>query len=380
MGSLPKYDAAAALALGAALRDAGHHPSTVAAALTQSRLRAGARAKFGSRVDRMLFTQTGLEQATRMDVASHHATRFADAGAIHVADLGCGIGGDAIALAEKGLAVVAVDHDELVAAVAKINLAPFDRARVRCADALSLDLSAMDGVWLDPSRRTHQGRRRHDPRAATPSWRHVLEVAQRSPAAGAKLAPGLPHELIPDHAEAQWTSVDGKLVEAVVWWGRLARAAVRRSATVLTSGDEAHATELTWPDANPPRVEVGPVSEYLVEPDDAVLRAGLVGPLAQQIGAWAIDPAIAYLCTDVAVVTRLGTTYQVLDCWPFSVKALRARLRDLDVGSLTIKKRGSAVVPEQLRGQLRLRGGSAATIVLTRVAGAPQVLLVNRCV
>ena len=41
---------------------------------------------------------------------------------------------------------------------------------------------------------------------------------------------------------------------------------------------------------------------------------------------------------------------------PFQLKALRAYLRDRDVGALTIKKRGTAVEPEQLRRQLRLTG------------------------
>jgi hypothetical protein len=67
----------------------------------------------------------------------------------------------------------------------------------------------------------------------------------------------------------------------------------------------------------------------------------------------------------------------VLDTLPFGLKRLRAYLRERDVGSLTIKKRGTAVVPEQLRRQLDLRGSQPATIVLTRVAGQQQVLLVE---
>jgi hypothetical protein len=47
------------------------------------------------------------------------------------------------------------------------------------------------------------------------------------------------------------------------------------------------------------------------------------------------------------------------------------------VGRVTVKKRGSAVEPEQLRRALKLTGAGAATVVLTRVAGAPTALLVE---
>ena len=62
---------------------------------------------------------------------------------------------------------------------------------------------------------------------------------------------------------------------------------------------------------------------------------------------------------------------------PFGLKRLRTYLRGRDVGTLTIKKRGTAVVPEQLRRQLDLRGSTRATIILTRVAGSQQVLVVE---
>ena len=51
--------------------------------------------------------------------------------------------------------------------------------------------------------------------------------------------------------------------------------------------------------------------------------------------------------------------------------------RDRDVGRLTIKKRGTAVEPAQLRRQLRLTGSQEATVVLTRVGGQQSVLVVR---
>ena len=100
------------------LRAAGHPPELVAAVLTQARLRTRARAKFHEFAARMLFTPDGLEQSTRLKVAARHAGRFARAGLGSVADLGCGIGADALAFAGLGMRVVAVERDEVTAAVA----------------------------------------------------------------------------------------------------------------------------------------------------------------------------------------------------------------------------------------------------------------------
>ncbi|PID54171.1 MAG: SAM-dependent methyltransferase [Micrococcales bacterium] len=376
--SLPPYEESEALRLAGSLREQGHPAALVSAAMTQSKLRARAKAKFGPFASSMLFTAVGLEQATRLDVAARHAARYAAANVTLVADLGCGIGGDAMALAGLDIGVLAVDRDELATAVATLNLRHFPHVRVECSDAMDVDLSAVDGAWLDPSRRTKGGSRRHDPRRGSPSWSQVCSVAAHVPATGAKLAPGVPHELLPLDAETQWVSVDGDLVEAAVWWGPLARPGIRRAATVLRHGT---GSELTWPDHEPPRTRVGPLGQYLIEPDDAVLRAGLVGPLGERLAATALDPGIAYLSldrvTDAVTGCGLARVYRVLDVWPFSLKPLRTRLRELDIGSLTIKKRGTAVVPEQLRAQLRLRGTRHATIVLTRLGGRQHVILVS---
>src|ERR1700712_996851 len=125
------------------LRAAGHPGDVVAAVLGQARLRCERRVKFGGVASRMLFTPDGLEQATRLSVASLHAGRFERAGIDVVADLGCGIGADALAMAALALGVLAVERDELTAAIASFNLAPFDGARVELGDATETDLAGV---------------------------------------------------------------------------------------------------------------------------------------------------------------------------------------------------------------------------------------------
>ncbi|MGN8246930.1 THUMP-like domain-containing protein [Cellulomonas soli] len=374
--ALPPYDETRVMALSERLRSEGLDPVLVAAALTQSRLRAKAHAKFGDFADGMLFTPAGLEQATRLTVAAQHARRYLAAGSTHVADLTCGIGADAMTFAGVGLRVLATELDEVTAAVATVNLRHFPESQVRHGDGLALDLLAegVDAVYADPARRTSSGSRVFDPAAYSPPLDAVLAVREQVPALGLKLGPGLPRGAVPDDAEAQWVSVDGDVVEVGLWFGPLAPDGPGRSALVLHDGTS-HVLRAT-PDDDP-HPPVGPVGPYLYEPDGAVIRAGLVGTVAQQVHGRLVDPTIAYVTSDALHDHPTATAYRVLDTLPFGLKRLRTYLRGRDVGRLTIKKRGTAVVPEQLRHQLDLRGSAEATVVLTRVAGTQQVLVVE---
>ncbi|MGX5356722.1 THUMP-like domain-containing protein [Kocuria sp. KH4] len=368
------YDADDALAAATRLRAQGHDAGLVSAVLTQARLRTRARAKFGDFAERMLFTRAGLEQATRLRVAALHARRFADAGLAHVADLGCGIGADALALASLDRRVTAVELDETTAAVALLNLRPFPEATVLHADAASLDLDGLpggppDGVWLDPARRetSSSGTRRiFDPEAFSPPLSFVEALAARGLPVGVKLGPGIPHEAVPAGCEAQWVSDRGDVVEAVLWFNAVARPGVRRAALVLS---EHGSTELTSPeDLDPAHADavVGPVGSYLYEPDGAVIRAGLVTDLARRLDARLIHPRIAYLSSDELVRTPLARAYRVREVLPHTVKVLKRWVREHEVGTLEIKKRGTDVTPEQLRRQLAPKGPGRATLVLTR--------------
>ncbi len=374
LAGLPTYDGERALAVAEALRRAGVDPDLAAAALTQHRLRARAQGKFGPLADQLWFTATGLEQATRAVVADRHAQRFAGVGGRRVLDLCCGIGGDLLALAGLGLPeVVGVERDPMAAAVAVANVAVLGRpgVEVRCEDLRGTSLAGVDGVFVDPARRGPGGRAL-DPGAWSPPYDMVLGLAEQVPATGAKLAPGIAHHRLPAGAEAEWVSDGGDVVECALWCGPLSTGVARR-ATLLPSG-----ATLTGDGSR--TGEVGAVGRYLVEPDGAVIRAGLVAEAAELLDGRLLDATIAYVTTDrgdLAAATPFGTAYEVIDVMPFSIKGLRTLLRHRGVGRLTVKKRGTAVTPEELRRQLRLSGNAEATVVLTRIAGAQSILLVH---
>ncbi len=351
------------------------HSELVQAALTQARLRGRAREKFGGLADRMYFTSQGLEQATRRPVAEYRAQRFASAlGAdARVADLCCGIGADLTSLAEAGPAVEGVDADPLTAAVASANidargLSP--RARARVADAAEVDPGDYDAVLCDPARRGSKGRV-FDPNAYSPPWATVMELAHRAPAACVKAAPGIPHDLVPGGAGAEWISVNGDVKEAALWFGALDDAP--RRATLLRGDGGAPATLVADPGLGAPAI--ARPARYLYEPDGAVIRAHLVAEAAALVDGALLDPHIAYITSDKLVETPFCRVYEVSEVLPFSLKRLRATLREQRVGTVTIKKRGSAVDVEKLRRDLKPSGPNSAVVVLTRIAERPVSLL-----
>ncbi|WP_436702206.1 THUMP-like domain-containing protein [Nocardioides sp. BYT-33-1] len=360
----------APLAAGSALRRTTT-PERAATALTQVELRGRAIAKFGDRAPRMYFTPDGLEQATRLRVAEHRAGRAAAFGARTLVDLGCGIGGDLVAAAAAGLVCAGVDLDPVRVAVAQANLDALGLpGAVQVADATTVDHRGFDLAFADPARRSGSGRtfRVED---WTPPWSWVEGLLDRD--ACVKVAPGIPHALVPDDVEAEWVSDDGEVKEAALWAGRTAT--VARRATVIGTGGLATLTDEDDPGID--AVGVRAVGDFLYEPDGAVIRAGLVTGVAAGVGGGLVDPKIAYVTADQPFRTPFARSYRVLETLPYREKQLKAALRERGIGRLTIKKRGVEVSPEALRKRLSLHGDAEATVVLTRVAGEGTALLVE---
>ncbi|MDR1427903.1 MAG: class I SAM-dependent methyltransferase [Bifidobacteriaceae bacterium] len=428
LDSMPPYDPRLALTQSEVLRRRGFAPALVAAALTQSRLRGRAEAKLGELTRSVLLTDAGLQQATRIAVAAHHAQRIQSAGFHRIADVTCGIGIDAIAMAALGLTVVAAEIDPATAFAAAHNLRRFPSVQVIECDGLGLDLDALgvEAVFADPSRRTAAGRRVFEPAAYSPPLDALLALAQRRPI-GVKVAPGIPHAALPAGVEAQWVSDGGTVVECGIWTGALGRVAdeTRKAARTALVLDGIGAAEVTQ--APGARLETGTLGDYLLEPDGAVIRASLIAEAAAADGLVSprlLHPRIAYVTADAiarpsppeappaappadspslpahrlgagmrpanatASSTQLRQTpwagrffaaYRVLDTFPFKVATLRGYLKARGVGDLTVKKRGVDVDPDSLRRALGPRGEEAITVVLTRVEGRHSVIVVEPC-
>jgi hypothetical protein len=353
------------------LRAQGHDPALIAIALTQAKLRKRAEAKFGEFSQRMFFTEDALEQASRLQVAALHANRFKQANITQIADLGCGIGAESLAFASLDLKVSAYEIDEVTSAIAAYNLAIFENVEVKNEDVTKLDLTKQEALFFDPARRNSKARL-FNPQDFAPNFNWVIEQAKQKPS-GIKLGPGHPHNQIPEEAEAQWVSVEGDLVELSLWFNETKRPEVKRSALLITK-DAKHELKTNEKEEPAPTGELG---QYIHEPDNAVIRSHLINLLAEQTNTHTIDPNIAYLSSNEKQDSPWLKSYKVIKELPFDRKQLKAHIKQNEIGTLEIKKRGADITPEALRKELSPKGPNKATIIITRIGDAHKALFVE---
>jgi predicted O-methyltransferase YrrM len=360
-----------AAATTAAQRMRAHFPPALAAAaLTQTQLRRRATVKFGRAAQSMFFTRDGLEQATRPEVAAHHAARFTAAGVRRVLDLGCGIGSDALAFAAAGLEVVCVEIDPGTAEIARLNLGGRAQVILGDADVLAAEMSSSyDGLFCDPGRRTTSGRLWRVEQFK-PSWTLVGGLLSSGRVVGIKLGPALPHSLIPEATEAEWVSHRAETLEVGLWAGHGSQPGVR-AALVLPD------SRLVVP-RDVPELGTARPGAYVYEPDGAVIRAGGVTTVGEMVHGALLDPRIAYLTSDTLVATPFAVVFEVLEVLPYRHKAVRRWLREHRVGTVEIKKRGVDVDPAQFRQRLGLTGGEQCTVILTRTRHGAVAIMARR--
>ncbi len=321
-------------------------PQQIADALTQVRHRP---ADFPLE----LVTSDGVQQSTPLAVARRRAQRLAEAGLRRVIDAGCGIGVDAWAFAQAGLDVIAYEIDPTTAQVARANLREFG-VEVRQRDVVS-NLPSDTAMYVDPARRLAQrdapGRpiRVHDPERWSPPWSWVLEQSRSRPVI-ARIRPG--HRDLPDSVEWHCSSINRRLVDATVWFPPLARR--DRRASVL-DGD-------TWHEISgaPGPSEVGPSGAFIVDPDPAVGRSGLVGNLANQIGGRLLDPRLAFITTDSPPPRWAGRGMAIVE--QAALKHVARTCRRHGIDAATLWARGFTTEP-----RTGLPQGQQGIIVAARV-------------
>nr|WP_108870443.1 methyltransferase domain-containing protein [Tessaracoccus timonensis] len=342
-----------------------HSPEDAAWALTQVSLRRRAAAKL-ERADEMLFTPAGLEQATRTMVARWRAQRFVDAGVRRVWDVGCGIGSDAMAFADAGIDVVAIDADPDTVEIATWNLALVGAGPARLGLAEELTIPDGDAVFLDPARRTARGRT-WNVEHFTPPWALVMDYVASQRFVCVKLGPGVPKEILPAQVQCCWVSDRGDVCEASLWNHATGHVAVRMESPVAELGSSGA------------QLPVAAVGRFVAEPDGAAIRAGLVAESADGAPAWLLDAHVAYLSSDQPLTSPWLTCFEVDAVLPFDRKTLARYVREHAIGTLEIKQRALDVDPAALRRQLKPKGPNQATIILARTVDGARAIVAHRC-
>lgn len=355
--------------------------------MAQRALQVKAATKLGALSSRLLLTADGLEQATRPEVARRHGDRWQQAGVGRVLDCGCGLGLDAVAVALAGVPVLAVDADEVTAAFAEANLASLappgpavgaTEVRHATAEEVLPARGPGDGAWFDPARRTavrHTNGRAHrvsGGEAMSPPWSVVLDTARHALATGVKLSPTFARGEVPAEAEAVWTSFRGDVVECTVWWGS-ARVGRRLTATGLDRDGTTYEVSADAPGDAPVGESLGP---WLYEVDRAALAAGLTGIVAEGTPLLDLGRGLGLLTGDSVGELPAARRWRVLASAP-SPKRLRAVLRELSAGSVTLRRRGVPLDLSRLRRDLGLPDGPDAVVLAAPLAGRTTYLILE---
>lgn len=329
-------------------------------------------------------TRKGLEQATHESVARWRASRIAEhVGGRVVFDATCGLGADALALAARGLRVVAGERDAEVAPYAAANARRAGLAvLVVRADAMRPPLRAAECVALfDPDRRS-DGERLADPETWSPSWSDLCTASAEFAGACLKLAPGfdrLRHAsddaAIPD---ATWSLVShrGELVETTLWRGVLASAHPLEAVAIDAQGIASVFVAEPGPAAALDEAAAR-ATPFVIEPDVAVLQADLLGAFARRHGARVLHADIGYLGADAPIESPFARSYRVLGVTSADAKQVRALLREHDVGPVTVKKRGHPTPADALAKQFAGSGSRHGLVIVARLARGHVAYLVE---
>jgi len=348
--------------------------------LEQVGLRRRAVRKFGRDALGMLFTRKLLEQASGPDVGAFKARRLAATGAHSAADLCCGAGGDALALARAGLAVHLVDRDPLALALASHNLGKAGFRETSRTETTLPDLGDVvaDVFHLDPDRRakgnSEEGEERWDNRGMSPDPDGIRQIASRFRAGAVKLPTGAPAGFLDIEGELQFLGVADELREQVLWTGdagvagRLSVAELRRGEWEEYSGTQADAQDAFGEE---PAEEPG---VWIHEPVKAMVRSHLFAAFGRDRALNLLDGSTSWL-TGGPCDSRLLKSYRVLAHGPLRAGAEESLLREAGRSCGAVKKRGVAVVPEKALRDLRGLPGDPAILCYLRSRGRKWVVV-----
>lgn len=347
------------------------YPERAAALAETVRARRRAAGKLRD-AEHLLADETAVQQATASPVAALRAADIVSRrpGAV-VQDITCSIGGELAALAaEPGVAgVIGSDLDPVRLAMAQHNLeagVSGRRPTLLRADALT-PTSTADVIIADPGRRNAGGRVFGMDQLDPPLLELLSVYAGR--ALAVKCAPGLDYRNLRTRfgfeGQVQIVSLDGGVREACLWT-EVPGEPENRASVLRTQPGEGGRTRLYEVTSDDPDdLDEPGVDDWIVDPDGAVVRAGLVRQYAHRHGLRQLDPQIAYLTGDAVPAGERG--FRVIEQLPVHEKVLRGALAARGCGSLEILVRGLDVDPDRLRKKLKLKGSAPYALVLTRI-------------
>ena len=339
-----------------------------AAALELVAARRSGAAKFPS-LPGLVGDVAGVEQATGFLVAQHKAARFSRLAPSRIYDLCCGIGGDALALAAVAH-TRAFDVDPLRAWMCGRNLEEAGLAGESCCE--KVEGLALEGevVHIDPSRREEdhagggRGRRAWSYRDYRPGPEFIETLLARNPDSAVKLGPGVRIDDLPlsENSELELIEDSGRLVQAVLWSGRLALNPGQHTASLLPLGEHLSGR----PAPLPCSAAAGP-EQWIAVAAPSLERAGLLAGACDDHGLVELAAGLGILTGASPAPEPWFKSYEVLEAMPWRPRKVAAWLAGRSAGIVDVKTRGGAVNPEEARKKLRGKGDSPFVVFVLRL-------------
>lgn len=335
--------------------------------------------KLLSFADSWFVTSRILPQATRPQIAGHHAAAFK--GAKHVLEIGTGLGVDTFFLSKATTKVTSIEADANLADLARLNLQinGCDNVAVITGTAQNiipdLQLQDFDALWADPARRTGEDRVTN-PTQYSPPLEYVLSITI-SGVCGVKVAPGA--ELNRPIESVEFLGFGDECLEKTLWRNRATGPCLVSLVDKNVSWAPSQPSEPTLvPPANLP-------GAFLIEPHDVLIASGHLSSFLFEYNFNVVDRRVAYASS----LTKPSPspwyrTFKIHEVFPFSAQSIQKSVTAHRWNRLTeIKKRAFAETPEALRSKLELPDPSVdypdcGVIFMTRFGDAPWAIIASR--
>ncbi len=323
------------------------------------------------------------EQSTSDLLASYHASLI-DENAV-VADLTCGLGIDAMALARKAERVVAVERDRVVADALVSNSEAFSNLTVINCDCRDFITQAIadgihfDVIFIDPARRAADGSRTYALSDCEPDVVGMIsEIARISDMLIIKASPMLDItatlRLLPSAiaAVAVGTAIECKELDIICRFDRTVAEPEIKAVTVfddhisevafLRSVENATDTKLTMP----------AVGQYLYDPYPAVMKASPMKVIASKFGLSKPHPNTNLWIGDEYYADVPAHAYVIDEVLPFASKNIKRYASRYPKVSITA--RNFDMSADVLRTKLKTSDGPMRLFAITSI-GNTRLLL-----
>ncbi len=290
-------------------------------------------------------------------------------------DLTCGLGVDSLYLSKNFDRVISIERDPELAAIARENFRRLGAHNIEVVNASAEKFIAgfggtADLVYADPDRRGAGGKKLVRIEDCSPDMAALMPLIRRiAPRMAVKLSPLFDVDevfrVFGTHACAEVVSLGGECKEIIAEVSDgIENPSIR--AVAIGSGE----VEYLFDDARTvPATVFEPESyRWLVVPDVALQKARLAQRYFFGKGLW-IDSDNGYAFSKAEPENIMGKTLEIKSMEPFDPKGLKRRLKEEEIKSIDILKRGFPLSSADIARQLGVREGGRTAVAFTRAAG-----------